>query len=155
MSFQTVALPKLPRLSLVVLLLCTAACSRTDPPHRKATCPVVGQVTVDGAPPDGPLQVTCHNLNGLDAEHPTISASVTGEGGRFELSTYESGDGVPAGEYALTFEFRQLNLVNMSYGGPDKLQGRYGDPQKSEVKFTVSETDNTPIDLGTIALTTQ
>ena len=155
MRFRLGALPQLPRLGLGISLLWASACSRSDAPYRKPTCPVGGYVTVDGAPPDGPLQITCHNLNGLDPAHPTISASATGDGGKFELSTYESGDGVPPGEYALTFEYRTLNLVNMSYGGPDKLQGRYRDPQKSEVKFTVPEGSQQRIDLGTIALTTQ
>jgi hypothetical protein len=40
----------------------------------------------------------------------------------------------------------------MSYGGPDRLNNRYRDPQKSTVRFTVKDE---PVDLGSIELTTK
>lgn len=132
-----------------------SGCGRKEEPYRKQTYRVVGVVTVDGVPPDTPLQITCHDVKGIDAEHPTVSASLTGQGGKFEISTYESGDGVPAGEYVLTFEWKQINLVTMNFGGPDRLNKRYNDPAKSEVRFVVEEGAQGPIDLGTIALTTK
>lgn len=132
-----------------------SGCGRQDEPYRKQTYRVFGVVTVDGVPPDTPLQISCHDMKGIDAQHPTVSASLTGEGGKFEISTYESGDGVPAGEYVLTFEWKQLNLVTMNFGGPDRLNKRYNDPAKSEVRFKVEEGAKGPIDLGTIALTTK
>ena len=70
---------------------------------------------------------------------------------KFQISTYETGDGVPEGEYRLTFQAGQMNLVSRSYTG-DLLNGRYSDPQKSEFTLTVAGTD--PIDLGTIDLKT-
>ena len=76
----------------------------------------------------------------------------TDEEGKFEISTYESSDGVPAGEYALTFMWGKWNMSG-SYGGPDKLNDRYTDPKTSEVKVTVK--DGEPTDLGTIELTTK
>ena len=132
-----------------------AACSSREEPYRKQTYRVIGVVTVNGVPPDSPLQISCHDVKGIDTEHPTVSASLTGEGGKFEISTYESGDGVPAGEYVLTFEWKQMNLVTMNFGGPDRLNKRYNDPAKSEVRFKVEEGAKGPIDLGTIALTTK
>lgn len=132
-----------------------ASCSRQEQPYRKPTYRVIGVVTVDGIPPDTPLQISCHDVQGIDAEHPTVSAALTGEGGKFEISTYESGDGVPVGEYVLTFEWKQLNLVTMNFGGPDRLNNRYRDPSKSAVRFVVEEGAKGPIDLGTIALTTK
>ena len=92
----------------------------------------------------------------MDQEHPTISSTLTGEDGKFEISTYKSGDGVPAGDYTLAFMWGKLNLIAGSYGGPDKLNGRYSDPKTSEFKFTVATgEDAAAIDLGTIELTTK
>ncbi|QDU40357.1 hypothetical protein Mal4_47130 [Maioricimonas rarisocia] len=140
-------------LFLLVLCLCCAGCGE-EGPYRKVTVPVTGQLLVDGKPPGTPVQITCHSLTGIDQEHPTFSKTVSGENGTFAISTYESGDGVPAGEYAVTFEWKTLNLVSMGYSGPDKLKGKYNDPDTSDVKFTITE-DSEPIDLGTIELTTE
>lgn len=139
---------------LAVLLACS--CAEDDGIYRKETFPVVGQVTVDGQPPDTPIKITCHDMNGMDQEHPSVSWCMTGEDGKFEISTYEQGDGVPEGEYALTFLWGQMNLVSMGYGGPDRLNGRYTEPEESEHTFAVvaGETEG-PIDLGTIELTTE
>jgi hypothetical protein len=141
----------------VVLAGGLSGCGGGEQPFRKPTRRVVGVVTVDGAAPTSPVQIQCHPVNGVDAAHPTVSASLTGDGGQFEISTYETGDGVPAGDYALTFEWREYNAISASYGGPDKLKKRYQDPLASETKFTVAAggTGDEETDLGTIALTTK
>lgn len=138
---------------LAALFLLTPSCAK-EQAFRKQTVPVTGRVTVDGQAPSSPVQIRCFNLHGMDQEHPTVSSTVTRDGGQFSISTYESGDGVPEGEYAVTFEWKQLNLVSMSYGGEDALKGRYSDPQTSEVRFTITP-GTKPLDLGTIELTTQ
>lgn len=61
---------------------------------------------------------------------------------------------MPPGEYVLTFSWREFNTFSMSYSGPDKLNGRYNDPQQSEFRLTVESGDE-PIDLGRIELTTE
>lgn len=132
-----------------------AGCGEVRHPDRKPTTRVYGVLTVDGAPPSDPVQILCHLRSPADPSHTTVSAAQTGPEGRFEFSTYESGDGVPAGDYALTFEWRQLNALSMTYSGPDKLNQRYQNADRSATRFTVREGDTAPIDLGTIALTTQ
>jgi len=131
------------------LLLCSCA---EEGPVRKETYPVTGEVYVDGQPA-ADVAVTCNDVKGLDTEMPTTSSGVTDQNGRFQISTYESSDGVPPGEYTLTFMWGQRNLMTMSYGGPDKLNGRYSDPKASEVRFTVES--GKPADLGQIQLTTK
>lgn len=139
----------------VVGLLFAAACSDDEGPYRKDTTKVTGRVLVDGNPAEM-LRVMCHDVNGMDQEHPSLSSTLTAEDGTFEIATYEAGDGVPAGDYTLTFMWGQLNLMAGTYGGPDKLNGRYSDPEASEHEFTVSTGDDAePIDLGTIELTTE
>jgi hypothetical protein len=138
---------------LAAMSLAAASCSE-DEPYRKPTVPVRGIVTIDGKVPDTAVQVQFHSLQGMDAEHPTMSQTETKPDGSFEVSTYESGDGVPEGDYALTFSWQKFDLFSRSYTGPDKLSGRYKDPKKSEFKVTVKDADE-PIDLGEIKLTTK
>lgn len=134
-----------------MILLCS--CGGEEQGFRKETYPVTGQVFIDGQAAAEPIKVMCHHQQGMDQEHPTVSQALTGEEGKFEISTYESGDGVPAGDYVLTFYWGKQNLVAMRYGGPDKFKGRYADPKKSEFKFTVKEGE--PTDLGRIDLSTK
>ncbi len=141
------------RLAVPSLLLTLLFCSCSDKdPNWKETYPVTGEIYVDGAPA-AQLAVRCTDVNGLDKEQPTLSSAFTDEGGKFEISTYETGDGMPEGEYVLTFEWGQWNLVSGSYGGDDKLKGKYLDPKKSEHKFTVVEGE--PTEIGRIDLKTK
>lgn len=135
-------------LSLVLFCGCGG-----EEPFRKTTSPVTGKVTVDGAAPGSVIQVQCNSVTGLDAEHPTASSTETDEEGNFKISTYNAGDGVPAGEYTLTFAWQEFNLLSRQYSGPDKLNDRYSDPATSQIRITVK--DGEPLDLGVIALTTQ
>jgi len=96
------------------------------------------------------LQVACHDVKGIDTAAPTVSSAMTGPDGKFAISTYQSADGVPAGDYVLTFTWGTFNMISKSYGGPDKLKGRYADLQKSQHRFTVEP--GKPTDLGRIEL---
>ncbi len=89
----------------------------------------------------------------MDVEHPSVSRTEADGEGNFKLATYEAGDGVPAGDYVLTFVMQEFNLMSREYSGPDQLGGRYADPKTSEVKITVK--DGEPTDLGVIELKTK
>lgn len=133
--------------SLVLLSGCRDEGPRGGP--RIETFPITGQVTVDGNPTETLLVVA--NPVGKAAVPTTIS-SFTDKEGKFSISTYESDDGAPEGDYKLTFKWGQWGM-NGRYGGPDKLNDRYTDPEKSEIAVTVKKGE--PIDLGTIQLTTK
>lgn len=137
--------------ALLAGVLSLSACD--SGPHggpRVPTYPIVGQVLVDGAPAEN-LQVVCHSTNG-DAAVPISISAYTDAEGRFSISTYEGGDGAPAGNYALTFVWGQINLMSGRYGPPDKLNGKYADPETSA--FTVEVAEGAETDLGVIELTT-
>lgn len=136
---------------LVITLL--SACGSAEVPYSKETFPVKGKISIDGKPPGSPVQVMCHPKDEIDNEHPTVSGSTTADDGSFEISTYTSGDGMPEGNYALTFTWQKFNAFSRSYGGPDKLKKRYSKPEKSEITFTVEP--GKPVDLGIIELTTK
>lgn len=146
--------PRLGALLLAMLPCLIASCGGDEEPFRKETIPVTGQIVVDGQPPGAPLQVYCHAANGMDTEHPSVTEAITAEDGTFALSTYETGDGVPPGQYTLTVKWQQFNTFSMGYGGPDKLNDRYSDPNTSELTLSVESGDE-PVDLGKIELTTK
>lgn len=108
---------------------------------------------VDGKEPGSPIQIACHNTGEIDTAHPTISGSISKNDGTFEISTYTTGDGIPPGDYTLTFVWKKYNLMSRGYSGPDKLKKRYDKPEKSKTKFSVTEGE--PTDLGAIELTTK
>ena len=137
--------------SVAILLAIAIGCSPQGPP-RTPTFPVTGQVYVDGQPA-AELAVFFTNTNGVDKNQPTFSTANTDAEGKFKVSTYESGDGIPEGTYAVTFMWGQVNLMTMSYGGPDKLNDRYSDPETSTFKVTVKRGERA--DMGKLLLTTK
>jgi hypothetical protein len=107
---------------------------------------------VDGKPV-GLIKVTVHDVQGVNTEHPTFPTTYTDDEGKFSLSTYESGDGVPAGEYVVCFYWGEYNLMSRDYGGKDKLGNRYLDPKTCPIRVKVEE--GKPADMGTIELSTK
>ncbi len=130
--------------------MATSGCSSRDP-NWKETIPVSGIVLADGQPAEG-VTVIFNPVAGMDQDQPTVTQSMTDAEGKFSASTYESGDGVPQGDYKLTFTWGKLNPISMTFDG-DKFKGRYKDPKKSdfEVKIVAGE----PMDLGTFELKTK
>jgi hypothetical protein len=129
----------------LVLVVCWG-CSRPrlgEP--RMKTYPVKGAVTVDGEPA-ALVEIECTPESGSGLQRPVVS--VTDREGKFSIGTYESGDGLPEGNYVLTFKWVELGI-----GTKDKLRGAYADPKKSEHTFTVAEGQVT--DLGIIDLSSR
>ena len=137
---------------LLVAIACVAGCSRSGDPSRKIVIPVKGIIIVDGQTPSSPVSIVCEPVGGVDVENPTVSQCVTNTDGSFALSTYESGDGVPPGEYVLLITWGKMNVISMSYGG-DEFKGKYNTVPKSPKRFTVEDGD--AVDLGVINLTTK
>jgi len=146
MTYQTF----FPLVTIVALLV---GCGGEAPPFRKATSPAKGKLTVDGTAPGSGIQIQCHPTAGPDATHPTVSAIESDADGNFSISTYQAGDGLPAGDYTLTFTWQEFNVMSRSYSGKDKLNGRYADPKTSPIKLSVKDGEEN--DMGTVALTTK
>lgn len=131
-------------------LFILAGCGSSGPQGgpRVTTTAVTGTVNVDGAPAAF-LRVVAVS-SGATSQVPIESSALTSADGKFSLSTYESGDGVPAGTYKLTFYWGEMNLMNGQYSG-DKFKGRYADAAKSEVAVTVNDGSDAQ-DVGVINL---
>jgi hypothetical protein len=87
-------------------------------------------------------------VNALVIFHPTDAASLPGilpqgrvdRDGYFTLTTYDKDDGAPAGQYVVTVFWQRPQTSPFDGDGPDILGGRYNDPKKSTISFTVEPT---------------
>jgi hypothetical protein len=93
---------------------------------------------INGQPPAGAL-VQFHAAG----EKPDVRNSrpwgVVQDDGTYRLSTYEQGDGAPAGEYVLTITW-PWDVSKPSF--EDRLNHVYASPERSKWRLTVSEGDN-------------
>ena len=79
----------------------------------------------------------------------------TDQNGKFVFGTYESGDGLPPGDYVLTFTWPPYVLkrsATTAKDPQDRLNGKYDTVDKSPLKFTVEK--GKPLTLETIDLKT-
>jgi hypothetical protein len=110
--------------------------------------PVSGKVLVDGKPA---VRATVKfNPSGPHADGKLYAPSTfTDDDGSFRMTTFEAGDGAPAGEYTVTVVANYAVKDGQDVPVPDLLGGRYSDPKKTPLKVTVREEDNAlaPFDL--------
>jgi hypothetical protein len=112
-------------------------------PDRPQPAPVKGQVTFQGQPAAG-FQVSFYPL--FEQSGPKFAPSATTDSsGKFELRSYEPGDGAPPGDYAVTFRWPQAVPGPDPDDAPqqvDRLRGQFADPQRSQFQVTVHEGEN-------------
>jgi len=120
--------------------------------NEKQVYKVQGTVTVDGSPV-GEIQVALHPVDPTAGNQTTFPQGFTDPEGKIRISTYEDGDGAPAGEYKVTFVLQEYNVLGRSYSGPDKLQKKYSDPKTSPFSLSLGEGKSN--DLGNVELTTK
>ena len=115
---------------------------------RAPTYPARGQVLWEGKPLAGAL-VALHPLT--SAGDQTLPARAeTDEQGKFVLGTYDSEDGVPAGEYVVTVHWHQLQKNGESFEpGPDVVPAQFSVRAQSELKVRIAAGENQlpPFDL--------
>ena len=110
--------------------------------QRKPVYPVQGKVFVGGKPAEK-ASVIFHPLNDSDPNALRPTGEV-GPDGSFKLSTYTAGDGAPAGDYAVTVSWYEGSsaIGGDADSGPDRLGGRYANPQTSGLHAQVREGSN-------------
>src|SRR5262245_28636824 len=115
--------PRLPGL-LALAGLGLLVCSCGDA-HRKKVYPTRTRVVTAQGKAVGGATVIFHPLDGPDdARHKP--AGTTDAEGHVSLTTYVEGDGAPAGEYAVTVEWRPAPK-SPADDPPDRLNGRFRD----------------------------
>jgi hypothetical protein len=118
--------------------------SKSDqPPVYSAT----GQVFVGGQP-----AANAHvQLHAVDSPklRPLYPHAIVGADGTFQLTTFRSNDGAPAGVYALTIIWPSPPKPGHDEDGPDRFKGRFADPQRpvQQVEVKVGPNDLGRIDL--------
>jgi predicted small lipoprotein YifL len=117
--------------SLVVVL---AGCGKKG---WLETYPVKGTVLVDGKPAAG-ATVSFHTKEAM-GDKPYIPTGRTDENGEFNLSTFVTDDGAPAGEYDVTVVWHvRYNPISTLWEG-DKLHGQYANKAKSTLRANVEK----------------
>ena len=111
-------------LLILPLALASVSCGKSD---RKPVFPVSGQILMDGKPL-AYAYVVFHpqGVTGADDVRPRAHADAKGS---FRLSTYDTADGAPVGEYRITVEKYKppkesdkglpVNLLPARYAKPD------------------------------------
>lgn len=137
-------LPLLSMLGLVIL----AGCSSES--EGVPVFPVRGKLFMEGTPAEGAL-VIFHPVIPTEPETINPNGRVQSDGS-FQLTTYKSHDGAPAGEYRVTVFWPEppKSPIERPDMGPDRLKNRYTSPGKSKIRITVVEEEN---DLEPIHLT--
>jgi hypothetical protein len=137
--------------NLLLLSLLTIGCFRSErkPTDAKPVIPVGGVVLVNGKPVAG-IQIKFHAVS-QDPQNATLSMAKTDDDGAFHAWTYRADDGVPPGEYTLTFDDQSQAKPHLR-SNQDLFKGKYSNPKTSKFKLTVPE-DGEPVDMGEIELT--
>jgi hypothetical protein len=131
-------------LALVLPALFAVGCNK----ERKPLFSVRGQVVWNNKPLPQAF-VVLHPVGGAGEVRPS---GRTDEHGQFKLTTYSAADGAPAGEYAVTVEWRKsvntLDEGNLSLA-PNMLPARYGRPDTTPLRVQIAEGAN---DLGVLRI---
>lgn len=137
------------KLSLLVFFASLGLTACSDGDAKIPVFPVTGRVVYQGQPAEGALV----SLHPIDEKLPAAlqPSGKAKADGTFSLTTYETGDGAPAGKYAATvfWPAPPASPVEAPDSGPDRLRGRYLDPHKSPWQVQVIEGPN---DLKTFEL---
>lgn len=125
---------------LVSLALVAGAggCGRDD--GRVPVHPVSGRVSVLGQVPEGALVVLYPGPGGASELRPSGKVNADGT---FRLTTYDAGDGAPAGEYVGTIRWNKLVKKGNDYSaGPNLVPPDYASAEKSPWKIRVDPAAN-------------
>jgi hypothetical protein len=112
--------------------------------NRKSVYPVQGKIVdARGKSVPGATIIFCPAENVYDnANKP---AGLSDQQGNFTLATYTQNDGAPAGEYVVTVEWSTgpKNPDKPRQAPPDRLGGKFSDPNKSPLRATIIKGKNT------------
>jgi hypothetical protein len=131
------------RRGAVALAVCGAALlfASCGNGNRLPVQKVRGQVFVEGKPAARAL-VVFHPLGDGPVKELRPVGHVAPDG-TFTLTTYSEGDGAPAGDYAVTVDWRQPTPpVDGADPGPSLIPARYNSPTASNLKVTVAQGPN-------------
>ena len=127
-------------LALSSTVLLGISCGKKESPVFE----VHGQVLYEGKPVPHAF-VVLHPLEGAQIGAVRPSASTDNDGwGWFVLSSYHAEDGAPAGDYAVTVEWRKATSLDAdaSLLSPNLLPAKYSKPVTSGLRISVRPGNN-------------
>ncbi len=114
----------------LVLLLPALGCGSRHP-ERAKVYPARGEVLFNGKPATGAV-VRLHAPEGASI----LALGTVLTDGSFALTTYESGDGAPAGRYRVSVSWRRQALEE-GQEGPPLIPPRYFSPESSGLEVEI------------------
>lgn len=123
--------------ALCGVLVAAVGCGSKSGPERVAVFPVQGAVTFKGQPMPGAM-LALHPKTPTDGV-PSPRAQVDKDG-QVKVSTYDGGDGAPAGEYVVTVQwYKLIKNGNDVTAGPNVVPRKYSQPTSSDLVLQVAE----------------
>jgi hypothetical protein len=133
--------------ALALAILATLGCGSGGGPaaDRVPVFPVQGSITLKGQPMPGAV-ITLHPKS-PNEKAPSPRGEINKDG-VLKISTYNGGDGAPAGEYTVTVYWNKLikrgpDLV----AGPNVVPPKYSKPTSSDLVVKVAEAGPNTINL--------
>lgn len=112
---------------------------------RMETFPVTGTVVVDGKPAEGAMVIFCPTTGSEELMRMRPFA-YTGPDGKFQPTTFDKGDGLPAGDYKVLIRWSATGGEGAM--GPDRLHGKYMNLDRTPFSTNVEgATDLPPFEL--------
>lgn len=134
---------------IILFLILPIGCG---PDHgRLEPQPVSGKVIINGIPAAG-CTVAFVPVD-TELKGKVMPGGKTLEDGSFSLTTHETGDGAPVGQYGVTLNWEattwptmqkemQQDMDGMKPMGPDRFRGRFASPDKSQISVSVETGEN-------------
>ena len=122
--------------AIAALLIATTGCG--DGVTRIPTHRAQGQVLWEGKPLANAFVV-------LHPESPDLvpARASTDASGNFTLTTFDTGDGAPAGDYKVTVAFYQpINQGGSLVPGPNIIPPKYSDAAATQLRVSIREGEN-------------
>jgi hypothetical protein len=110
--------------------------------------PVQGQMMYKGAEPAEGAIVVFHAVGSTPGLLGNPPMATVKKDGSFRPTTYKPEDGLPEGEYKITviwFGQSSKSLRREGSTATDRLKGKYGDLEKTELRATVTKGQTDPI----------
>lgn len=125
--------------TLICLTVCAIGCAAKS--DRVDVRPVTGKVLVKGKPAEGVTMAFYAEAPGPDGKKMPVPLGTSDANGEYRLTSYDPGDGAPAGSYKVAATWSEKPPANFTgvFEPKDRLQGRFANPEKSTLKAQVPE----------------
>ena len=139
------------RFLFLIIVPILVGCTRTQYPN--SPYPVSGRVQTSDGTPASDVRVTLHSSTLITEGDPFRPSGMTGDDGTFQLTTYETHDGAPAGSYAMTFRWAKPQKTLMDPISKDRLRNQFARP--TEKSLTCDIIGGESQDLGIFEIDTK